>query len=53
MSVFEKIEKLPEDVKEFFHSNEVRLAMEQACFLYDIAEEDIEELAKPVGNIFF
>jgi hypothetical protein len=52
MDVFEKIEKLPVDVKEFFHSNEVRLAMERACFLYDISEEDMDELTGTIGDIF-
>jgi len=52
MDVLEKVEKLPEDVKEFFHSNEVRLLMERACFLYDINEDDIEKITMPIAGIF-
>lgn len=41
MDILEKINLLPNDIKDFFMSNERRIALEKACFLYDLKEDDI------------
>jgi len=50
---FDPIEKLPQNVRDFFRSNEPRLALEMACLLYNIATEKITEVADFVGDIFY
>lgn len=52
MYFLEKINKLPEKVREYLYANDARLDIERACFLYDIKEDDIEKLALPVRDIF-
>ncbi len=53
MNITEKLNKLPENVREYVCSNDVRLMMEQSCFLYGVDEVDIEKIASTIGDIFF
>ncbi|HRZ94983.1 MAG TPA: hypothetical protein P5262_00210 [Candidatus Moranbacteria bacterium] len=52
MDFIEKVEKLPENIKEYFISNEPRLALEKSCFAFRIPEESIKNISSPIGLIF-
>lgn len=52
MEFIEKFEKLPEDVQNVFASNAPRLAIEKACFLYGINEDEIGKVSSIVSDIF-
>lgn len=52
MDFSERIKVLPVAVYDLFGSNEPRLAIERACFLYNVFEDDIEKLSSPIADIF-
>jgi hypothetical protein len=52
MSFIEKYNNIPENIRNVFSSNEPRLAMESACFSYNVFEEDISKISQLVGDIF-
>lgn len=52
MNFYQKFEQLPENVKEFLASNNVRMELEQGCFLYKIDADEIQKISKEVGLIF-
>ena len=52
MDFIEKINKLPTNVREYICSNDVRLTLERACFLYGVSEDQIGKMALPVRDIF-
>lgn len=52
MHFLEKINKLPEDEKKFILSNESRLQIEQACFMYNLEHAEIGIISDPIALIF-
>jgi|GEM_PF-1153692 len=52
MDFLEKVEKLPKNIKEYFISNEPRLALEKTCFIFRVPEESIKNISSPIGLIF-
>lgn len=52
MNFIEKTAELPQNVREFLLSSDVRIEMEKACFFYGIEEERMGIVANPVGLIF-
>lgn len=52
MDFFEKLNKLPKDVRDFFSSNEPRIHLETACFLYGIDEKEIKKISETIAQIF-
>ncbi|HEX8974275.1 MAG TPA: hypothetical protein VF817_02185 [Patescibacteria group bacterium] len=52
MDFLEKFDSLPESVRNMFASNEPRLALERACFMYGINEDNMDRLAPRIAQIF-
>lgn len=52
MDFLQKFDSLPGRVQEMFASNEPRIALERACFLYDFFEDDVKNLTSFVSAIF-
>lgn len=52
MDFSDKIKSLPENIYDFFISNESLYEIKKSCWLYVDSEEIIEHLAKPIGLIF-
>lgn len=53
MDFSENLNMLPENIKEYFCGNDLRIAMERACFLYEIREDNIEKITLSIRGIFF
>lgn len=52
MNFLEKVGKLPEEVKDFFTSNECRFEFEKSFFSYGIDIDNSKNLSKEIGMIF-
>ena len=52
MDFLEKQRLLPEPVNIFFSSDNPRLELESSCYMYDVPDENIQNISKEIGLIF-
>lgn len=52
MNFLEKVNSLPDNIRSFLLSNDSRLEIEKACFIYGINMDDISKITQPIGLMF-